>query len=144
MIDHDKYPAGKYREGGRVWPFVDCYGLVLEVRRDLGLPDWPEWADIRAGDGSMVEVAGKWFPTLTPCEPEEGALIALYQGSEMRHVGVVVRCGESLKPWKSPPSKTSFACRYTGSSAASCGWSTTSDRDLPIPNWCQRGRLRAA
>ncbi|MGU9816015.1 nitrite transporter [Pseudomonas sp. LF135] len=97
MIDHDKYLAGQYLEGGRVWPFVDCYGLVLEVRRDLGLPDWPEWADIRAGDGSMVKVAGKWFPTLTPCEPEEGALIALYQGSEMRHVGVVVRCGASLE-----------------------------------------------
>ncbi|OLY75587.1 nitrite transporter [Pseudomonas sp. ATCC PTA-122608] len=97
MIDHDKYPSGKYREGGRVWPFVDCYGLVLEVRRDLGLPDWPEWAFIRAGDGSMVEVAGKWFPTLTPCEPEEGALIALYEGSEMRHVGVVVRVDASLE-----------------------------------------------
>ncbi|WP_447801184.1 nitrite transporter [Pseudomonas kilonensis] len=97
MIDHNKYLAGKYLEGGRVWPKVDCYGLVLEVRRDLGLPDWPEWENIRSGDGSMVEVAGKWFPTLTPCEPEEGALIALYQGSEMRHVGVVVRCNGSLE-----------------------------------------------
>lgn len=97
MIDHEKYREGKYLEGGRVWPFVDCYGLVLEVRRDLGLPDWPEWADIRSGDGSMVEVTGKWFPTLTPCEPEEGALIALYQGSEMRHVGVVIRFGPSLE-----------------------------------------------
>jgi hypothetical protein len=96
MIDHDKYRSGKYLEGGRVWPNVDCYGLVLEVRRDLGLPDWPEWENIRSGDGSMVEVAGKWFPTLTPCGPEEGALIALYEGSEMRHVGVVVRSGPSL------------------------------------------------
>jgi hypothetical protein len=97
MIDHNKYLEGRYLEGGRVWPNVDCYGLVLEVRRDLGLPEWPEWTNIRSGDGSMVEVAGKWFPTLTPCDPEEGALIALYQGSEMRHVGVVVRCAGSLE-----------------------------------------------
>lgn len=80
-----------------MWPNVDCYGLVLEVRRDLGLPEWPEWENIRAGDGTMIEVAGKWFPTLMPCKPEEGALIAMYQGSEMRHVGVVVRCEGSLE-----------------------------------------------
>lgn len=97
MIDHEKYLAGRYSEGGRVWPEVDCYGIVLEVRRDMGLPDWPEWVSARQGDGSMVEVAGKWFPTLKPCEPESGALIACYRGSLLRHVAVVVQDGHELE-----------------------------------------------
>ena len=36
-MNTDKYTLGVYVEGGD-WPHVDCYGLVLEVRRDLGLP----------------------------------------------------------------------------------------------------------
>ncbi|AZC96795.1 nitrite transporter [Pseudomonas chlororaphis] len=97
MISLDKYRAGQYCEGGRVWPAVDCYGLVLEVRRDMGLPDWPEWVSARKGDGSMIRVAGEWFPTLARCEPCEGAMAACYRGNILQHVAVVVAVGADLE-----------------------------------------------
>lgn len=84
------YFRAVYTEGGRNWPFVDCYGLVLVARSDLGLPAWPEWAAARKGDGSMQEVAGEWFPTLRRSGPEPGALAAVYRGSALVHVGIVM------------------------------------------------------
>lgn len=86
----DKYLQGRWVEGGRDWPLVDCYGLVLEVRRDFGFPDWPEWGHARRGDGSMHEVGSEFVRTLEPCEPAPGVLVACYTGSLMTHVAVVV------------------------------------------------------
>lgn len=97
MINLDKYRAGKYCEGGRVWPDVDCYGLVLEVRRDMDLPEWPEWVSARKGDGSMIRAAGEWLPTLEQCEPHEGAMLACYRGRFLQHVAVVVAVGPALE-----------------------------------------------
>ncbi|WP_394243880.1 nitrite transporter [Halopseudomonas laoshanensis] len=89
-MDLSKYTHGVHVEGGRVWPHVDCYGLVLEVRADMGLPAWPEWADTRKADGEMTDVAADFLPSLHPCEPHAGAMAVCYEGSHVTHVGVVV------------------------------------------------------
>lgn len=44
MFVQEKYRSVVWLKGGRVFPEIDCFGLVLEVRRDLGLPDWPDFA----------------------------------------------------------------------------------------------------
>ena len=89
MNDLTKYLDGIWVEGGRVWPEIDCYGLVLEVRRDMGLSDWPEWGEARRGES--MQAAGEDFARdHRRCEPEPGAVALCYRGSFLIHVGVVV------------------------------------------------------
>lgn len=91
MIDVSKYLGGQYVEGGRAWPSVDCYGLVLEVRRDMGLPQWPDWGSARRGE-SMQVAAAELVSQFERCEPEQGAVALCYRGSLVTHVAVVVEC----------------------------------------------------
>lgn len=91
MIDMGKYLGGQYVEGGRAWPQVDCYGLVLEVRSDLGLAQWPEWGSARRGD-SMQAAAAELSSRFERCDPEPGAVALCFKGSLCVHVAVVVDC----------------------------------------------------
>lgn len=94
----EKYTLGQYVEGGRLWPHVDCYGLVLEVRRDLGLPDWPEWSEMRKADGGLVRACKEMIQTqLTLCEPDHGVAAMAYRGSVQDHIGIVVRINGLLE-----------------------------------------------
>ena len=89
MTDLTKYLDGIWVEGGRSWPEIDCYGLVLEVRRDMSLPSWPEWGEARQGDS--MQAAGEEFASQHErCRPEPGAVALCYRGSMLTHVGVVV------------------------------------------------------
>ncbi len=36
MLNIDKYLTVRWQMGGRTFPVLDCYGIVHEVRRDLG------------------------------------------------------------------------------------------------------------
>ena len=94
----DKYTLGQYVEGGRLWPLVDCYGLVLEVRRDLGLPDWPEWSEMRKADGGFARACDEMIQnSVTPCAPGHGVVVAAYRGSVQDHVGIVVEVNGALE-----------------------------------------------
>ncbi|EWC39050.1 hypothetical protein [Stutzerimonas stutzeri] len=90
MLDMTKYLDGRYLEGGRVWPEIDCYGIVLEVRRDLGLPDWPDWAGVTKAEDGLHHAGAKQAREAELCEPQEGAVAACYSGSLLTHVAVVV------------------------------------------------------
>ena len=90
MINMDKYLAGRYVEGARAWPEVDCYGVVLEVRRDLGLAEWPEWAGVTKAGGGLHENGSAYARQVERCEPESGAVAVCYSGTVMTHVAVVV------------------------------------------------------
>ncbi len=39
MFNPDKYRSVTWLKGGRVYPQLDCFGIVNEIRRDLNLPD---------------------------------------------------------------------------------------------------------
>lgn len=94
----EKYTLGQYVEGGRSWPRVDCYGLVLEVRRDLGLPAWPEWSEMRKADGSFAEACNEMIRTaVTPCEPGHGSVAAAYRGRVQDHVAIVLEVAGALE-----------------------------------------------
>lgn len=92
MIDMNHYLGAQYVEGGRVWPQIDCYGMVLIVRKALGLPDWPEWGGVtKEGDG-LHNVGSEFVRNLERCEPEPGAVACCFSGGLMIHVAVVVEC----------------------------------------------------
>ena len=44
MFNPDKYRSVTWLKGGRVYPQLDCFGIVNEIRRDLNLPEWPDFA----------------------------------------------------------------------------------------------------
>lgn len=40
-------------KGGRVHPQLDCFGIVNEIRRDTGLPEWPDFAGVTKEGGGL-------------------------------------------------------------------------------------------
>ena len=54
MFNQDKYLSVTWLKGGRAYPELDCFGIVNEVRRDLGLHEWPDFAGVYCYSGSTV------------------------------------------------------------------------------------------
>ncbi|MGY8212262.1 nitrite transporter, partial [Klebsiella pneumoniae] len=53
MFNPDKYRSVKWQKGGRAYPLLDCFGIVNEIRRDLNLPVWPDFAGVTKDDGGL-------------------------------------------------------------------------------------------
>ncbi|MBQ5000334.1 nitrite transporter, partial [Klebsiella pneumoniae] len=53
MFNPDKYRSVKWQKGGRSFPKLDCFGIVNEIRRDLNLPVWPDFAGVTKDDGGL-------------------------------------------------------------------------------------------
>ncbi len=81
MFNPDKYRSVKWQKGGRAYPLLDCFGIVNEIRRDLNLPVWPDFAGVTKDDGGLDREARRMMLTLERCEPCEGAGVACYSGS---------------------------------------------------------------
>lgn len=92
MIDVNHYLDAVYVEGGRSWPHIDCYGLVLLVRRDMGLDGWPEWGGVTKADNGLHDTGTDFIRDLEHCEPEPGAVACCYKASFLIHVAVVIEC----------------------------------------------------
>lgn len=92
MLNIDKYLAVKWQMGGRAFPVLDCYGIVHEVRRDLGLPEWPAFEGVikTPQSNDMGIVCDEFKRDLTQCQPHAGAVAACYTGKIIGHLGVVV------------------------------------------------------
>ena len=90
MFNPDKYLSVKWLKGGRVYPELDCFGVLNEVRRDIGLTEWPDFAGVTKDNGGLDREARKLMRSLRRCEPCEGAGVACYSGSTVAHVAVVV------------------------------------------------------
>ncbi|AVE59924.1 nitrite transporter [Citrobacter koseri] len=109
MFNQDKYLSVRWLKGGRAYPELDCFGIVNEVRRDLGLHEWPDFAGVTKDDGGLNREARKLMLSLQHCEPCEGAGVACYSGSTVTHVGVVVELNGSLHVAEcNPKSNVSF------------------------------------
>jgi hypothetical protein len=95
VIDTNALLEGKWLEGGRDWPNVDCYGVLLHVRALLGLDEWPRFDGVtKKADG--LHHQGKEFleGAQLSDSPAEGDTACCYEGSTMRHVGIVINtCG---------------------------------------------------
>ncbi|HCK1134957.1 MULTISPECIES: nitrite transporter [Klebsiella] len=96
MFNPDKYLSVTWLKGGRVYPKLDCFGLVNEIRRDLNLPEWPDFAGVTKDGGGLDREARKLMLTLERCDPCEGAGVACFSGSTVTHVAVVVKLNGEL------------------------------------------------
>lgn len=90
MFDMNKYLSVRWQKGGRVFPALDCFGIVNEIRRDLGLAQWPDFSGVTKDDNGLDREARGLMTGLTRCQPVVGAGIACYSGSLVSHVAVVV------------------------------------------------------
>lgn len=90
MFNPDKYRSVTWQKGGRVYPELDCFGIVNEIRRDLGLHEWPEFAGVTKDDEGLDREARRLMVSLERTEPSEGAGVACYSGSMVTHVAIVV------------------------------------------------------
>ncbi|CAI3796060.1 nitrite transporter [Rheinheimera sp. MM224] len=97
MINVEHYLYGKYVEGGRAWPEVDCYGIIMKLREDLGLKPWPIFDGVTKRENGLHKMGKQLIQNLTPCEPQEGAGVACYKGSCMVHVAMVVNTPTGLE-----------------------------------------------
>lgn len=105
MFNPDKYLSVIWLKGGRVYPELDCFGIVNEVRRDLGLAEWPDFAGITKDEGGLDREARKLMMALRKCEPCVGAGVACYSGSTVAHVGVVVEIAGQMHVAECNPGK---------------------------------------
>ena len=96
MFNPDKYRSVKWQKGGRAYPLLDCFGIVNEIRSDLGLPEWPDFAGVTKDGGGLDREARKLMLSLKRCDPCEGAGVACYSGSTVSHVGIIVMLDNQL------------------------------------------------
>lgn len=96
MLNIDKYRSVIWQKGGRVYPYLDCFGIVNEVRRDLGLAEWPDFAGVTKDDGGLDREAKGLMRELIRCDAVVGAGIACYSAGMVTHVAVVVSLGGVL------------------------------------------------
>lgn len=109
MLNIDKYRSVTWLKGGRAYPKLDCFGIVNEIRRDLGLPEWPEFAGVTKDNQGLDREARKLMVNLRRCDPSEGAGVACYSGSTVTHVGIVVLLdGELCVAECNPKTNTTF------------------------------------
>lgn len=105
MLDIDKYLSVVWKMGGRTYPILDCYGIVHEVRHDLGLSEWPIFEGIIKDGGSIDIVAKEFKNNISQCDPSPGAVAACYEGGMISHLAVIVEIGGILHAMESNPKK---------------------------------------
>lgn len=89
MFNSEKYRSVT-AEGRARYPELDCFGIINEIRRDLELSPWPDFAGVTKDEGGLDREARKFMKSLSRCEPCVGAGVACYSGSTVTHVGIVV------------------------------------------------------
>ncbi|WP_312227174.1 nitrite transporter [Pseudescherichia sp.] len=103
MLNVDKYRSVVWQMGGRVWPMLDCYGVVHEVRRDLGLSEWPTFDGvIREGD-MMARQFTAFEGNVRRTAAKEGAVAACYSGGVVDHLGIVISIDGALQVLEANP-----------------------------------------
>ena len=87
----DKYLPVPYLKEGRTLAGLDCWGLVLAIRAELGLPGLPE---IGAVSRDTVQAMQHAFADITYLldrgEPRVGSMAAVFRGKVFIHVGLVL------------------------------------------------------
>ena len=134
MFNPDKYRSVKWQKGGRAYPLLDCFGIVNEIRSDLGLPEWPDFAGVTKDGGGLDREARKLMLSLKRCDPCEGAGVACYSGSTVSHVGIVVMLDTSCRSRNVIQARGLRFCHWRDLSAALTAWSSgNDDKVLSVP-----------
>ncbi|WP_241603229.1 nitrite transporter [Rosenbergiella nectarea] len=105
MFCPDKYLTAKWQMGGRVYPILDCYGLVHEIRSDLGLEAWPLFESVIREGVMMGTFCEEFKGSVSRCEAKVGAVAACYIGGLISHLGIVVEINGDMLVAESNPRK---------------------------------------
>lgn len=91
MIDIEKYLLVPYEDSGRTMAGLDCWGQMLLIRAELECADLPA---LTAVTRHTVQAMGSEYRSISgrleACDPEQGAIAAVFKGKAFVHVGVVV------------------------------------------------------
>lgn len=91
MIDIEKYLTVPYVDGGRSMAGGDCWFFAMSVRQELGCQPLPALETVtRHTPHAMGHNYTSVSALLEPCDPEVGAIAAVFKGRAFVHVGVVV------------------------------------------------------
>ena len=86
----------RHTPNGRKYPFLDCWGLVIEFyRRELGI-ELDDYTDFSIKDGYEKEKRRGGFMEVTGSEAEKGDVIAFFRHGQIFHVAVYLGRGEML------------------------------------------------
>lgn len=130
----NQYLQVPYVDGGRTLDGLDCWGLALAVRADMGLPLLPD--DPLAIRGHGAEVARLFREVsalLVEGAPRPGALAAVFRGPLFMHVGVVVEADGRLWVLETNPGVGVHLRRLAHFAEAHYKVVYYCDRDLPEP-----------
>jgi len=94
----NKFMRVPYVDGGRTLEGLDCWGLVLAVRQELGLPGLSDDPLAIRGNGAAVlcQFQGVSSGLVSGQSPRPGTLAAVFKGRLFVHVGVVVEADGRL------------------------------------------------
>ena len=86
----------RHTPNGRKYPFLDCWGLVIEFyRRELGI-ELDDYTDFSIKDGYEKETSRNSFREITAEEAKFGDVIAFFRHGQIFHVAVYLGKGEML------------------------------------------------
>lgn len=92
MIDIHSYLKVPYTIGGRSMTGLDCWGLVLQIRRDLGLPELAECSE--AVRGNPLEMQRRFKEVSDGLEEtagiDVGTIAAVFKSHVIVHVALAL------------------------------------------------------
>lgn len=101
------YLSSVYVDGGREIGALDCYGLVRLVRyHHCGKRLLPSFGLIRNTQPKEFTLAyQEEARNMQQCEPENGAIAAVFRGALCIHVAVIIEVGDELHALEINPKK---------------------------------------
>lgn len=100
----EKYLSIPYVDGGRSMEGLDCYGLLIRIREELGLTAPPDVGSItRHNVVGMQHRYSETVGQLEECQPEVGSIAGVFRNKALIHVGVVVSIDGRLSVLETNP-----------------------------------------
>lgn len=88
MFHPDHWLISRYKSGGRQFPELDCWGLVCDVYRSIGitLPEFVDLSQKTMQDGAETCIAEHLFIPVD--NPIDFDIIAFFRSNLLFHVGI--------------------------------------------------------
>lgn len=111
---NDYLEKAVYVDGGRGPVEFDCWGLVRDVRRHLGLPELPSHGSLRNTDPrSFTKAYRKESSHMIECGPEHGAIAAVLVGQICVHVATVLLFPDGLRVLEINPTRAARCIKHS-------------------------------
>lgn len=103
-----------YVDGGRGPVEFDCWGLVRDVRRHLGLQELPSHGSLRNTDPrSFTKAYREESSRMEECGPEHGAIAAVLVGGICVHVATVLLFPDGLRVLEINPTRAARCIKHS-------------------------------